>query len=375
MYRRAFCAAAGVGLLGGCLQLQEADDGSSGDGDGGTTAELELTPRWDRELDDVTVLDGTFLGVASSFADDVGTTRLERYDDDGEPTWTSDELPDPYRFDFHTHDDVVAGGNTVAAVARDDHDGRVCAFAADDGTERWSDDVWLDSSVGGWTLAAGADSLYVAAVTDQQENLTTVRGYALESGELEWGTTVELDRVTGALIADGQVTVVGARHGGGEYARADLDPDTGVASERLLDISFPTNAVDPDSGRLYFAQDLHAYDLERDEIEWDRELDRALNADITFEDGTIYGSSRSGWVLAYDATDGSDAWEARIDGEAVGTLWVSDGIVWARSDTGSVYALEAASGDRLLERDGSPILAATNGQVVIGNTAYAVDAN
>lgn len=392
--RRSFCAAVGAGAFAGCLQLEEADgDGQSAapSDDAATTdafedepegtpvddpENLELVARWERDLRDAVVLDGAFVGAARSRTDDVDAPRLERYAADGEVRWASDEIDSDYRFEFHRSGDVVAAGDTLIAVARDDHDGVVYAFDTDSGERRWSDAVRLDRTVGGWVLSLADGLAAVAAVVDESADETAVRGYDASDGTRDWETTVDLGYLTGAERLGDRLLLFGWRQGGGEILRVDVDAGSGaVLEETLLDVSSPQYVPSGDGDRLYFhGGEIHAYDPASDAFEWAIEVDRRIGPGVDLEGDVLVGGNQSGWVIARDTADGSVIWETRIDGSVTDSLTAAGGIVWA-GDHDELVAIDASTGEVVYTYEDAHSVAAMEAQVFVGDTAYDLESD
>lgn len=396
MRRRGFCALTAAAVAG-CLQLQEepadgsdedaesdeTDDSAAGNGDDDQSIDedaesLELVEAWTLDVDRMSGIDGNFIGsVRPPHSDAVETARVERYDDDGEPVWYSDEIDDGYSYELTTHSGggVRSTNGTIIVAATggpDVDDARLYAYDADTGEQQWVHETEaerLETYFRALTVHDG--TLYYGVTdsggTDDDQN-PTVRALDIADGTVRWEETFEEGFFSGAIAVGDRLYL------GGTWELHVFDAETGEhLREEDSSIGFDGFAPVEDEELLYLGQsDLQAYDLAADELGWERELSRGFDAGITYDDGMIYGGTNSGWVIARDGTDGDLEWETRIEGSVREPIIADDGIVWVRNMDHDLYAINAATGDVLEERDGGhpDRIAPANGLVFLDDTAY-----
>ncbi|RQG87060.1 hypothetical protein EA462_15620 [Natrarchaeobius halalkaliphilus] len=396
MRRRGFCTLSTLGLLGGCLQLQEQSTGETDDGtetspdgeDGDTRTEtdgierdterIDLVEAWSRDVDSIAFHDGSFVGVVRPpHSDEVETTRLERYDEHGEIDWSSDEIEDGYRFAITEHDGggirSLDGAIVTAATGMEDTDGaRLYAFDSETGEQLWVHETDGERAETYFRALTVHDETIYYGVTDSggtdEDQNPSIRAIDTTTGDVRWEEQFDEGFFSGITVFDDRLYV------GRGWELNVFERETGTrVHEEDVSIGFDGFIVTEDT--LYFAEsELQAYDPVDDELRWEREPDRTFDSGITHTNGTIYGGTRSGWVLARDESDGDLLWETRIDGSVINPLLVDHGVLWTVSDSHELSALNADTGAILYEREnGSRRIATGSGRVFIEETAYELE--
>lgn len=390
-----------AGAMAGCLRLEE--DGQNGQGvgaDGDDTAgedgpegaetgdeadsvdleadEIELVESWTRSgLTETTTADGVLFGAVDSSADEVSTERLERFDDNGEMEWYSEELPDGDSFTLGSHGGVLLGGDLVVAVAHEEgthqsDDAKLSAYDAESGEQQWvhrTDADREEASVR--ALASDGAAIYycvtgVGGTDDDQQ--PSVRALDLDTGEVLWAEEFDEGFLTGVAVYDDRLYVSASWE---IYA---FDTASGeIVDEYDFDTGFGGFA--PAEDVLYLGHtELLAYDPAIRDLRWEREPNRFNDPDLEYFDGAIYGGTTTGWVFAHDADDGERLWEARTDGSVTELHVTQSDLVWVLNDETTVTAIHAATGELLYEDDIETRQFGVEGQyVVFGETAYEVE--
>lgn len=201
--------------------------------------------------------------------------------------------------------------------------------------------AWSEEIVGLDTVPVTADNLVIVTTTD------TVEARYPADGEPVWETAIDGFK-TEPISIDGSIYV------GAESKAYKIDLETGDVDWRTTIGSIgdtPAGIVD---GNVFFATDdkfLHAIDASDGEKSWSVVFDNDIVFQPVGEENTVFAA---GWSLPYRALsveDGADLWEWSPRYQVSSTATVVDNVFYAGSDTGSVYGLDAKSGEILWSFD------------------------
>lgn len=317
---------------------EDAETGGDDDTDDGPD-ELELSEAWERSgFSHVYVSDGQFVA-----RDSPNVYLVSR---DGEVLWST-ESSDPDRYTIWPMegdglartDEFVFINYTSFTSEPGDYDGRVYAYDADDGSEQWRHDTGLDRL---GALVATEDAVYYGGETFEGDE-AILRSLDIDSQEIQWERSISDQWPRGLIHYDSTL-----------YSSQDslyaIDPATGDVVDEYDDVSSSFFRVDE---TLYFDQhqSVVAFNLEREAVELEVDLERNVRSTITVEDGVAYGGDRAGYIFGYDLDDETELWTYRLDGSIAGSPRPDGEIVWAFDDTSTIWAFDATDGTPLYRRE------------------------
>ncbi len=247
----------------------------------------------------------------------------------------------------------------------------------------------VDASSGAadWQAELGSAVSVAPAVTDRTVCVATdegsVYGIDAKSGVIDWAEAYGTDIEVAPAATDGTVYV-----GAGDHLYA-LDAATGEAlwdrwlatgRERYQRRTWgtvirrrvtATPAVDFTG--LYFGGTpgrLYAMTTGGDK-RWDLELNGAVRATVSVDEGTVYTGDDSGAVYAVDAQTGESVWAVGTHEAVTAGPTVANETVYVGDAEGRLYAIDAASGTTHWQHPVGGRLETTpvwnDGEVVIGS--------
>lgn len=367
MDRRSFCAATGLALSAGCLQLQEAGDGDGGDTDTDGSALAPAAPAdpvssvslaeaftLEDRLRATFTHEGSFWGFVDQ--------RLQSVGPDGSLEWESESTGDGVQLVPSTilsasdiggscvafDDGRVFAGAIVTADDQpgDDERGALYAIDRESGAIEWTDVVERKPELVRPAHVVTAGDAAITAIdvgTGGDDEPWVLRALETESGDVRWEEPV----------ADASVQYVTA-HEDALYVSTDaglrvLDPETGERTGRVdVDARAPHTRPGPDVLFCATMDGLVRVDLTAVAVDWVEDRDRSIGS-LTADDVSVYGIDQAGYVTAFDRATGDQRWQTRLPVENVhsGGFVSSGTVLWAAGNDGGLYGLAAADGELL----------------------------
>lgn len=255
------------------------------------------------------------------------------------------------------------------------HDGRLLAFDAATGIERWSSSIrpgLSDPVVAGDRVFIITDGILHAA--------------AISSGDPLWEVNID-DRGTDLVstassspaVANGLVYA-----GSWDHHLYAVDEQTGEIRWRYdtREEIWSSPVVTAGTVYIHSSSGLHALDAVTGQPRWHIPISDSLGSSPAVVNGVIYAASSAGThpaLHALDAETGRELWAFETNGWIPGSPAVSGGIVYVGSVGGNLYAIDTVTGHERwhFEADGaifsSPVIA--NGVLYFtdeGGTLYAI---
>lgn len=367
MNRRTFCAATGLALSAGCLQLQEAggDDGNGGhtDDEPAATAQpdavsnVTLTEAFTLEdrLRATFTYEGSFWGFVGH--------RLQAVGPDGTLEWEGDSVGDdvslvPSRLVAggevggscvaFTPDQVFAGGLEGGADTGSDERATLYAFDRESGALEWEDAVErAPEYVRPVSVTTVADAVVTAVDvgSGSDDEPWVIRALEVDTGDRRWEESLEDARIQ-HIESDGETLFVSTDDG-----LLEFDPGTG-SQTGTVDVSSSPPHASPADDVLFCATmaGIERVDLTTGEIRWVEERDRSVGS-LAADDASVYGVDNAGYVTALDRATGDQRWESRLPIENVrsGGFVSSGDVLWAAGLDGGLYGLAVADGELLYD--------------------------
>ncbi|WP_049983505.1 PQQ-binding-like beta-propeller repeat protein [Halorubrum sp. BV1] len=264
------------------------------------------------------------------------------------------------------------------AILVADDTGRVQSLSPD-GETNWSTSI-SDDDRGSHGTPAIADGMAYVGTYDG-----VVSAVAVESGEIDWQTTVGGSAAASPTYYEGKLYVA-VEHPTPSGSVVVMDAESGEVEwrdRRPTDHPHSTVAIDVDRDRFLFGSNdgyCYAWSLSDRERVWRYDTGGDSKAPIAISRGIAVVPSWAETVTAVDVEDGSQIWEFETGGYVMCAPAVRDDTVYVGSHDGNCYALDLASGEELWSTPtdgwitGSAV--ATTDHVLVGSydaTLYALD--
>lgn len=360
MDRRSFCAATGIALSAGCLQLQETDGEPASGDETATTAASPPDPVSSVTLTEAFTLEDPLWATFTREGSFWGSVdhRLQAVRPDGTLEWESESIGEGLRLVPST---PVAGsevgGSCVAVTpeyvfaggldgAEEDADERALLFALDreTGTLEWTDTVEREPDYVRPVSVTTVGGVVVTAIdvgTGSDDEPWVLRALEVDTGDPRWTESLE-DATVQHLASHDETLFVSADDG-----LHEIDPETG-ARTGTVDVSTRSAHAKPADDVLFCATraGIERIDLSTGRIEWIEERERVIGS-LTVDDSSVYGVDQAGYVTALDRATGEQRWESRLPVENVhnGGIASSGDLLWIAGNDGGLYGLAAADGD------------------------------
>lgn len=133
---------------------------------------------------------------------------------------------------------------------------------------------------------------------------------------------------------------------------APLQSNPGIVSEPIVS-DFYIYTVDGNSV-------VHAVDLSTGKVAWKANINPAgltsngQRGGVVFDEGTLYGVSPQGHLVALDATNGALKWRSKVDGLVRAAPTVDNGRILVLTASNKVFAFDYDSGGLLWSHEGVP---------------------